>query len=80
MCIEWISYLVEERSNRDKIVNGIPASAGEFPYMVCDYNWNFAILDWIRLDSFQAVLFLSGYLCGGTLIGPSHVLWQPLTV
>ncbi|EFX82746.1 hypothetical protein DAPPUDRAFT_316524 [Daphnia pulex] len=38
----------------NKIVNGVPAASGEFPYM--------------------SVLFLNGYLCGGTLIGPSQVL------
>nr|CAH0109025.1 unnamed protein product [Daphnia galeata] len=51
---ECMNNMVNLVANRDKIVNGIPASAGDFPYM--------------------SVLFLNGYLCGGTLIGPSHVL------
>ncbi|XP_046456625.1 cell wall protein DAN4-like [Daphnia pulex] len=38
----------------NKIVNGVPAASGDFPYM--------------------SVLYLNGYLCGGTLIGPSQVL------
>ncbi|KAI9559336.1 hypothetical protein GHT06_016125 [Daphnia sinensis] len=48
------SHPLDEVDDPNKIVNGVPAAAGEFPYMT--------------------LLHLNGYLCGGSLIGPSHVL------
>jgi trypsin len=64
------------------IVGGTPAVQGEFPYVVrsnCFFLLRFVSVS-VKIYCneivwhLQTVLRLDGYLCGGSLIGRSHVL------